>query len=539
MILQGLRRYGNFLYHPIRHVFLPVVVLLAVSCHDRQDKENVGKSPQEAGERLARLHCGGCHIFPEPALLEKQLWKDRVLPAMAHRLGVGDSTDHPLMKIPYYERYAVEQANLFPQNSLLSTEDWEKIVNYYHNSSPEKILPGPDTASLAPLELFEPRPKPRDSVNLPLTTLVHIDTVHRQLIIGNRYNNITINSPEGVQLDQRPLSSPPVDCQVIGDTLLYVLSIGIMDPNDRDLGTLESIGYQKGRWNRKQQRVLGKYLKRPVNFLLSDFDKDGRTDVFMCNFGHYTGSFTLFEKTNSGAFKARQLLDNNPGARKAEGVDLNGDGWEDIVVLMTQGDEAITAYINKQGKGFEQRILMRFPPVYGSSYFELTDWDHDHDLDIIYTNGDNADYSFSLKNYHGVRCFINQGDLEFEELFFVPIYGATKSLTEDFDKDGDMDIAVISYFADFENTPEKGFVYLENTGQSRFVQRTFEGSDLGRWLTMDKGDVDGDGDVDLLLGSFVYNATPVPKSIQKTWINHGVEFILLLNSLETKEVPMP
>ena len=535
MILQGLRKFRKFLFNRfVLFVFLPVTILLATNCDYNQPAGKGERASQSEGEKLARLHCGGCHLFPEPALLEKRIWIDRVLPEMAHRLGVGDSLNHPLRKMSFYERYAIDQANLFPGKALLSTGEWEKIVAYYQKFSPEYLLKGSDTTKTNPLNSFEVKPKARDLGKLPLTTMVHIDPVHQQLIIGDRYNNISINNLQGEQLDRQFMSTPPVDCEVVNDTSLYVLSIGIMDPNDRDLGTLESIGYKKGAWNRKQQRVIGKYLKRPVNFFLSDFDKDRKMDIFMCNFGHYTGSFTLLEKTNSGAFKERQVLDNNPGARKIEGVDLNGDGWEDIIVLMTQGDEAIVAYINERGKRFEKKILMRFPPMYGSSYFELTDWDNDNDMDIIYTNGDNADYSFSLKNYHGVRCFINQGNLEFEELFFVPVFGATKSLTEDFDKDGDKDIAIIAYFADFINTPEKGFIYLENLGYNEFALRTFEGSNRGRWLTMDKGDADGDGDVDLLLGSFVYSATPVPDLIQEIWINEGFEYVLLLNSLKNQ-----
>ena len=534
MVLKGLRKCRGFLiHHRILYILLPVTVIWIFSCNFNRpsgNNENPAGLPQGEGEKLARLHCGGCHMFPGPALLDKRLWTDQILPVMAHRLGVGDHDSHPLRKMSFHERYVIDQANLFPSEAKLSAGDWEKIVTYYRDSAPEKISNDDNATPLAPLDLFEVRAKASTPEKAPLTTLVHIDTVYRQLIIGDRYNNITINNLQGEQLDQRSMRSPPVHCQVVADTSLYILNIGIMDPNDRDLGTLESIGYKKNAWNPMQRKVIAKYLKRPVHFVLSDFDRDRQTDLFMCNFGHYTGSFTLMGKANSGIFKGRQVLDNNPGARKVEVIDINNDGWEDLVVLMAQGDEAIIAYINKQGTGFEKRVLMRFPPVYGSSYFELVDWDGDNDLDIIYTNGDNADYSFSLKNYHGVRCFINQGDLEFEELFFVPIHGVTKSLTEDFDGDGDKDIAVIAYFADFTSAPEKGFVYLENDGNNQFIQRTFEGSNRGRWLTMDKGDVDGDGDVDLLLGSFIYSATPVPESIQKVWIDNGYEYALLINS---------
>jgi hypothetical protein len=61
---------------------------------------------------------------------------------------------------------------------------------------------------------------------------------------------------------------------------------------------------------------------------------------------------------------------------------------------------------------------------------------------MVTANGDNADYSIVLKNYHGIRVHINQGNNEFKETFFYPVYGATRLLAEDFDQDGDIDFAI-------------------------------------------------------------------------------------------------
>ncbi len=40
------------------------------------------------GRELAQMYCQSCHLFPEPALLDKETWVKRVLPNMALRLGV-------------------------------------------------------------------------------------------------------------------------------------------------------------------------------------------------------------------------------------------------------------------------------------------------------------------------------------------------------------------------------------------------------------------------------------------------------------------
>lgn len=58
--------------------------------------------------------------------------------------------------------------------------------------------------------------------------------------------------------------------------------------------------------------------------------------------------------------------------------------------------------------------------------------------------------------------------------------------------DGDLDIATISFFADYEKQPEEGFVYFENKGNFNFKPYSLKETKLGRWLTIDAGDFDGD-----------------------------------------------
>jgi hypothetical protein len=57
---------------------------------------------------------------------------------------------------------------------------------------------------------------------------------------------------------------------------------------------------------------------------------------------------------------------------------------------------------NKGHGNFGQEEVLKFPPIYGSSSFALADFNKDGYPDIVYTCGDNADYSQVLKPYHGV-----------------------------------------------------------------------------------------------------------------------------------------
>jgi hypothetical protein len=199
---------------------------------------------------------------------------------------------------------------------------------------------------------------------------------------------------------------------------------------------------------------------------------------------------------------ARHVIRPVPGAIKAYALDYNRDGLPDLFVLFAQGEEGIFLYTNRGNGRFDQKEILRFPPSYGSSYFEMDDFNHDGYPDIVYTCGDNADFSLVLKPYHGVYIFLNDGKWNFNQRYFFPVNGCYKAMARDFDGDGDLDLAVISFFADYQNQPEEGFVYLENTGDFKFIPHSMKETQQGRWLTMDVGDLDGDGKPDILLGNF-------------------------------------
>ncbi|MDQ6845861.1 MAG: VCBS repeat-containing protein, partial [Bacteroidota bacterium] len=266
-------------------------------------------------------------------------------------------------------------------------------------------------------------------------------------------------------------------------------------------------------------------LQRPVQITETDLNNDSKPDYLICEFGYITGSLSWMENVGNKKF-VRHVLRPLPGAIKAYITDLNHDGLPDILALFAQGDESVILFTNK-GKGeFSQEQVLRFPPSYGSSYFELDDFNNDGYPDILYTCGDNADFSPVLKPYHGVYIFINDKTNHFTQKYFFPIHGCYKAMAMDFDGDGDLDIAAISFFADYTHQPEEGFVYLKNTGNLNFLPFTLPGTEIGRWLTMDAGDMDGDGKIDIVLGNF--SIGPVINKPAENW-KKSPPFIILKN----------
>lgn len=402
-----------------------------------------------------------------------------------------------------------------------------KIVSYYIHEAPEAPFP---QESKAEVEVGMPGFSvlaPEYYPELPsLTTLIRCNKDNGRLYVGNLQNDLYTYDGQTLEiLDTIHLKSPPSDIKFNGAQGFDVLTMGVMDPSDKAIGQL--LRYTYSGENLNFPLTMLDSLPRPVQFASADLNQDGMEDVVICGFGNHTGRLSWHENLGTGF--QEHVLRNMPGARRAIIKDINNDGLPDVVVLMAQGQEGVFAYYN-QGKGrFKEEQWLHFPPVYGSSDLQLVDFNGDGALDILYTNGDNADYSYSLKMYHGVRIFMNDGQNNFSEEWFYPMYGASRAIAADYDGDGDLDIAAISFFPDFENAPNEGFLYFENAGELLFKPYTFEASTSGRWLTLETGDVDQDGDIDIILGSFVLGPIPRGLALQEKWQKEGRPFLILQN----------
>lgn len=496
--------------------YYAIFLALFISC-------TTEKRPKEVV--LYQTYCASCHMAPNIQDLPKAIWKDNVLPAMAARMGIITAENHPYHKLPFAEQSAIIKTGIYPYQPIIDLKDWELLKNYIIDLAPDSIISTAASVKSEPLSQFTYNPISLDSVKGSFYTFLEIDTVSNSITTGSRYGELT-------SYDLKTKKSKLVgyfdkaitDARIIGDSI-YVTSMGVMDPNEIPRGRTV---LRKG----DGTAVLQDSLHRPVQTLYADLDTDGAEEILISEFGDLTGNLSLLEKDTYGFYKKRILL-NLPGTLRVLVKDMNKDGKDDLVVLVAQGDEAIYILYQKENLTFESDKVLRFSPVYGSSWFELVDYNGDGFDDIITVNGDNADKSFVNKPYHGMRIHINDGNNNFKETYFHPLNGATRVIARDFDQDGDLDMALLGTFPDYKNHPDHNFVYLENLdGNSyTFKQEHLANTTMGRWFLMDAADTDGDGDEDIVLSAMSFGFTPAPAVFNDAWKESYTDLLILENKL--------
>jgi hypothetical protein len=193
-------------------------------------------------------------------------------------------------------------------------------------------------------------------------------------------------------------------------------------------------------------------------------------------------------------FDPQVVIDDSDVGYALDAGDADGDGDVDLVATRGSNTDSILVYYENAGAGgsWESEIVAAFSPVYQNAYFvRFADLDGDGDLDIVTLGSAAVGW---LENTDGAGTF---GSLQ--GLFTGGAGGLYDGDVADLDGDSDLDVVMV----DFLNGT---VAWIENLGGANFgvspgnLQTINQTGDDTRSVAC--GDLDGDGDLDVVAGEY-------------------------------------
>ncbi len=295
-----------------------------------------------------------------------------------------------------------------------------------------------------------------------------------------------------------PAHAQAADLDGDGDLDVLVAQLGLLTPSDAPIGAV--IAMENNGTGTFTQHTLAEGIARVADVRAGDLDGDGDVDLAVAQFGYVSGETRWMENKGDWAFESH-VIQRLAGPINAIPTDLDGDGDLDLVNLVSQQWEEIHAFVN-DGKGaFTPKLLWGAANEdFGSSWIVVEDLDRDGDPDLLYSNGDAWDYGLTLdRPWHGVQWLENTGNLAFVHHRIGDLHGASGPDVGDLDGDGDIDVVVASAYNNWDDPAARSLVWFENNGSMGFTQHDIASAPT-QLISVAVGDLNGDGRLDLATG---------------------------------------
>ena len=263
----------------------------------------------------------------------------------------------------------------------------------------------------------------------------------------------------------------------------------------------------------------------------ADIDGDGDLDFFT---GNMTGTLNYYENVSglselplfefiTSSWQDIYIVggvrtEDRHGASAITFIDLDGDGdldlsWGDyyqqsLYIIWNSGD-AQNPYMVEVTNQYPPETPMESA---GQNMPTFADLDGDGDNDLFVTVLSGAFGNQLVNNFHHYENIGSSSSPTYEYrtnnyFSMLDVFSNGSPEFVDIDFDGDLDLFIANQY-DLSSTPWVGHIYLfKNNGTDNGpiyeeTSSSLSGKNMGQMLSPEFGDLDGDGDPDLLLGDF-------------------------------------
>lgn len=247
------------------------------------------------------------------------------------------------------------------------------------------------------------------------------------------------------------------------------------------------------RWNRETSHHL-------TGAAVLDLDGDGREEIFVGGGAGQPDALLVLQDrrlVNRIAGTGLSSPDPKPATYGSCAIDLDGDGDVDLIVAR---DDGVTLYVNQDHVFHPQRLPVELPVNSVPLAVAVSDIDHDGDGDLYISDFVDRPHFVSAtfnvpEHAKANRLLRNDGNLHFTDIT-TPVTASKQN-------------TFTSIFVDLDGDRYQDLVIAQNTGQVEILRNLRDGrfeavpfaSGYGFWMGVAAGDMDCDGDQDLIFSN--------------------------------------